>query len=256
MLSCAQDYRKGKDGMQQHIWQATLGGRAVVFTNHPGTAELDGRPSYWTGNGTLPKTVAHKNVAICMHRIPQTNDAVGEWNRWDQEEMLFSHAYFPQDAFDEVVEKNGWVFGRRQDAFVALYSLVPTTWHKPEGSLDAVGVADKPYELVARGLENAWICELGDSDAHSSFETVIEKISQSVIKGDMYLLEYHSPSQGRIVTGWDQSLVVNGEVISVHKYPRFDTAYCYAEFNSTKYDIHHGGHRLVLDFDSHERNLE
>jgi len=34
-LSTAQDYRKGKAGYQQHIWQATLGPESVVFTLNP-----------------------------------------------------------------------------------------------------------------------------------------------------------------------------------------------------------------------------
>lgn len=32
MLSCALDYRKGAPGYQQHIWQATLGNKALVYT--------------------------------------------------------------------------------------------------------------------------------------------------------------------------------------------------------------------------------
>jgi hypothetical protein len=35
MLSSAQDYRPGESGRQEHIWQATLGPDAVVFTSHP-----------------------------------------------------------------------------------------------------------------------------------------------------------------------------------------------------------------------------
>lgn len=39
LLSCAQDYRKGKMGFQQHIWQATVGNGTPVFTNHPRSTE-------------------------------------------------------------------------------------------------------------------------------------------------------------------------------------------------------------------------
>lgn len=50
MLSTAQDFRKGEHGFQQHIWQATLAPRAIVFTNHPGEYTEGGRPDLWSGN--------------------------------------------------------------------------------------------------------------------------------------------------------------------------------------------------------------
>ena len=53
MLSCAQSYRPGKPGYQQHPWQATLGPDAVVFTNHPGSNDEIARPNFWAGNGIL-----------------------------------------------------------------------------------------------------------------------------------------------------------------------------------------------------------
>ncbi|MEZ4637924.1 MAG: hypothetical protein R2856_23690 [Caldilineaceae bacterium] len=83
MLSCAQDYRPGKPGYQQHPWQATLGIDAVLFTNHPGAEDEISRPNFWGGNGVLPKAVQHRNVLIAMHHVP-ADDA-----------FPYSHAYFP-----------------------------------------------------------------------------------------------------------------------------------------------------------------
>ena len=41
LLSCAQDYRPGKPGYQQHTWQATLGIDAVLFTEPPRRCRSD-----------------------------------------------------------------------------------------------------------------------------------------------------------------------------------------------------------------------
>ena len=39
-----------------------------------------------------------------------------------------THAYFPQDHFDEVVQTGGWTIGRKGDGYVALWSHRPTVW--------------------------------------------------------------------------------------------------------------------------------
>jgi hypothetical protein len=108
MLSCALDYRKGAPGYQQHIWQATLGNKALVYTNHPGGKNLRWSPNYWAGNEILPRAAQSKNVVICIYNTPanQKND--------------FSHAYFPVKAFDEVHISGSWIFGRKKDGYVAL----------------------------------------------------------------------------------------------------------------------------------------
>lgn len=76
MLSCALDYRKGAPGYQQHIWQATLGNKALVYTNHPGGKNLRWSPNYWAGNEILPRAAQSKNVVICIYNTPanQKND--------------------------------------------------------------------------------------------------------------------------------------------------------------------------------------
>ena len=63
MVSVAQDYRKGKRGFQQQIWQATLAGQAIVHTSQPGALNVGRlRPDYWHGNETMPRAAAYRNV--------------------------------------------------------------------------------------------------------------------------------------------------------------------------------------------------
>ena len=81
MLSCAQSYRPGKPGYQQHPWQATLGPDAVVFTNHPGSNDEASRPNFWAGNGILPRVAQHENVLICIHHIPAEQVALSSDGR-------------------------------------------------------------------------------------------------------------------------------------------------------------------------------
>lgn len=246
MLSCVQNYRRGRQGFQQHIWEATLGGKAVVFTNHPGSLEYMDRPNYWMGNGVMPKAVAHKNVLICIYR------AEPAWTKLWQ-----SHVFFPQHEFDEVVTKDGWIFGRRDGGYIAVHCMNEGKWLEPEPGLyqfvyrfetqfDYSKI--KPYDFSSRGHANVWVCELGEEKTHGSFGKFAEELSAAKLEGDIYHYTYHSPSQGIVETGWDESLKVNGTEIAINDYPRYDNPYCKAEFNRDKFDIGLGDKRLLLDF--------
>ena len=67
-LSSALDYRKGKPGFQQHIWQATLGPDAIVFTLHRGNEDEQSH-KYWVGR--FPRAGQHNNLLIAIYDIPE-----------------------------------------------------------------------------------------------------------------------------------------------------------------------------------------
>ena len=111
MLSTAQDYMKSMGGDQHHIWQATLNNHAVVFTTHPGGYGDSAPDAYWHGNGFMPKSVQHKNVNITIYNTPKMPTVVL------QRILDFTHAFFPKDRFDKVVEK-------KMDGFLAKVMMV------------------------------------------------------------------------------------------------------------------------------------
>ena len=150
MLSAAVDYRPGYGGDQQHIWQATLGPDAVCFTAHPAKREGP-TPDYWTGEGTLPRVAQVENVLVAVYKI-NTMPGLYVTNR-----LLFTHAWFPKDKFDEVVERDGWVFARKGDGYLALYSRNPYRWQTEDGE-------DQDREIIAEGKTNIWLCELGSRE--------------------------------------------------------------------------------------------
>ena len=233
MLSCAQDYRPGKPGYQQHPWQATLGIDAVVFTNHPGSDDEWARPNYWAGNGILPSAVQHENVLVCVHHLPPDDP------------FPFSHAYFPRAAFDDVVERGQWVFGRKDDGYIALYSQHATRWLE-----DQHDDAHPVIELRADAVDNLWVVEMGDSSRWDSFDAFVEAIAGASITCDGLTVRYESPTIGAVEYGWGQRLRVNETAVEVHDYPRFDNPYCQAAFGDTRYLIRHSDEELVMDFDS------
>jgi len=181
-LSWVQDYRPGKPGFGQHIWQATLGGRAVVFTTHPDNVDLKDRPNYRSANGLMPRAAAYRNALVCIYRIDPFR------HRW-----FGTHAWFPKFAFDEVVEQGGWVFGRKDKCYVALRSMNTASWHGPDERVlheiypfdDAAHacVADSSYELFAPGHASVWVCELGSRDQSGGFQEFVAAVSSTTLRG-------------------------------------------------------------------------
>lgn len=244
MLSCAQDWRKGDQGYQQHVWTGVLGDEAQIFTTQP---HLDtNRVNRWAGNGCMPKAVMHRNVLVCLYRVPDV--------KWATKE---SHAWFPRFAFDDVVEQNGWVFARKGDGFAALRSQQPAEWVAPgekffkqywyTGHTPApVPQAKGPVEYLANGARNAWLCELGNPALHGTFARFVESISAAKVQGDESRLSYESPSVGLIQTGWDLPLTVAGKEIPTQPPERFATPYCQARFGERAYQIRHRDAELQI----------
>ena len=251
ILSCVQDFRSGRMGYQQHPWSGSVGGGALVFTNSPGSNDYMARPNRWAGNLCLPKVVAHGSVVICMYRIMP-----------DFVDYLCSHAYFPQHEFDEVCEADGWVFGRRNNGYVAMRSLVAARWGEVDPALfkalyhddwEAEYKRAKPYEYIAQGHQNVWAFEFGSRAENGSFERFMAGFAGAVLEGSSLGGTYLSPSQGRMTFGWKQELTVGGEPVAVHGYPRYDNPFCKAEFNTKRLEIRCGGHTAILDHDRLER---
>ena len=233
MLSAAQDYRGGKPGYQQHPWQATLDVDAVVFTNHPGADDERSRPNFWGGNCILPRVVQHQNVLICIHHVPK-NDP-----------FPFSHAYFPKDAFDTVIERKNWIFGQKGDGYIALYSQQKVSWHK-----DQHNDAHPVNEARANAPDNVWVVEMGSADQWGDFDNFVHVIETAFIEAEHLAIEYHSPSLGEIFYAWNGRFTVQNQTINLHNYPRFDNPYCQANFDSDVYNIEFGELSHTIDFRS------
>ncbi|MBR0218259.1 MAG: hypothetical protein IJQ33_03570 [Clostridia bacterium] len=247
ILSCAQDFRKGRMGYQQHPWTASLGGRAVVFTTSPASLEYENRPNKWAGNLCLPRAAQHENVLLCIYRILP-----------DFVDYLHSHLYFPRHEMDEVIEKNGFLFGRRGNGYIAVKSLLYAYWEPKDPALFRALYPDDwesrfenavDYEYMAQGHANVWAVEMGSQAENGSFEAFVEGFCQAALTGDSHDCTYLSPTLGKVTFGWNKPLTVNGAEIPLHGYKRYDNPFCQAEFDAKRLEIQCGGHKTVLDFE-------
>ncbi|MBR3642325.1 MAG: hypothetical protein IKN57_02340 [Parasporobacterium sp.] len=251
ILSCVQDFRRGRMGYQQHPWTASLGGRAVIFTTSPASLEYNNRPNRWAGNLCLPRAVQHKNVLLCIYRILP-----------DFVDYLYSHLYFPRHEMDEVTEKGGFLFGRKGEGYIAVSTLLPAYWEPKDPGLFKELYPDdwekrfadaEAYEYIAQGHANVWSVEMGSARENGSFEKFIAGFDRASLSGDSLNCRYLSPSLGELDFGWSRPLTVNGEEIPLHGYKRYDNPFCQAEFDSPRLEISCGGYGLTLDFENHKR---
>ncbi len=233
-LSGAQDFKPSMWAAQVHIWQATLDRDAYVFTTYPGGMEGGYMAGDWTG-GFLPRATFHRNVGVIQYRRPEIPLLDG---------ILFtdySHAFFPQNAFDEVVRQGAWTLGRKGGAYVALYSQHPTEWSE-----------ENDYELIADARENVWVVELGDRERFGSFQAFVDAILAATVTANERV-EYDSPSLGTVAVGWEGPMTVNGAEVDLGPYDRWDNPYCRQAFGTNVTRIEFNGQRLELDFSAPAR---
>lgn len=261
MLSSAVDWRKGSFSQQLHAWQATLDARAIVFTNHPfrplaTTGDWRDDPEsggYWNGEATAPRSAQIENVAVHVYapQWPQTNAKPFDYFHWEP----YTHAYFPQDFFDEVVQSGNWTFGRLGTAYVALWS-----WRAPkfliyDGKTQATGGRVKPFDLVASGgADNVWIVEVSrekDAGSFQAFQGALAAASVAVTpRGPAaadgispgFDVAYESPSQGHVTFGWVAPLTRRGEEIPLRGFGRFDNPWAHVASDPQEIVIQRGGY--------------
>lgn len=193
VLSSIDDFKPGSKGYQEHVLHLSLNAEANIWVNHPGERAPfgSGRPSYWAGNGYLPKVAQHRGLALALFRIDPSHDAD------------FTHAYFPTFAFDGWTERGGWFFARSGDAYAAVYAA---------GGLELQSCGpDKGRELRSPGCANAWIVRASHAAESGSFERFIESVLSmevTAVGGERVVVA--DPHYGRIELDWNGPLRVNG----------------------------------------------
>ena len=249
MLSTAQDWRGGYGGDQQSIWQATFGMEAVAFTTHPGNESLDGpTPRYWTGYGTMPRSIQLQNVVISLYDVDTTAFI------YVADQPLYTHAFLPKAKFDEAYKEDGWFFARKGEGYLALWSSDPDADWSPNSDPEEAEFGD--YEIIADGEMTIWITEVARaSDYGGDFESFKAAISSAAVTAasDNRSVEYASPSQGQLAMGWEGPMTQDGVPVVLDDFPRYDNPYGTAEFPGQRIAFEHAGQSLTLDLDEQSR---
>ncbi|MDY1037155.1 hypothetical protein [Lelliottia sp. CFBP8978] len=165
-LSSCVDHHTGEPGHQQHLVDLQFASRfdAKIWINHPGEAEPGGekRPSFWAGNGVMPRVTQVENCALMLWHIEPENA------------LPWTHIHLPIDAFEQLIATTHARIVRAGQAFAAVLCSAPL--HTIEQGLTA------GTECRAFGRDVAWYLEAGygDDAAFADFCTAIAALELHV----------------------------------------------------------------------------
>ncbi|MFC1976556.1 hypothetical protein ACFLXQ_09170 [Chloroflexota bacterium] len=236
MLCSAQDYHPGEDGVQQHIWQMTMGSDAVVFVTHPPCLSEEGshRPNFWHGNVVLPRVAQWKDMLIAVHKLPE-NDWLG-----------FTHAYFPVYAFDEYVLRDGtngqpWAFARKGEGYLALTAAQ---------GLELIKRGDNAYrELRSYGQHNVWLCQMGRAAQDGEFEEFQEKVLALDVAVEDLSVSCATLRGKNLAFGWEGPLLLDGQEQPITDFKHYENPYCVADLPTSQMEIGFGDQLMRLSFE-------
>ncbi len=197
LLTSAADFKYAKPGYQENVLQLFISPDAQAWVNHPGEHALFGcaRPSYWAGNGYLPRVNQYLGFASLIYKIDESHP------------VDFTHMYFPAAAFDSYILCENWIFAQKGESYLAAYAHNGLTLTK-EGP-------NKNKELVSPGYNNIWLIRAASAKEFSSLNDIKEKILASDMEIKVEGLEYsfNDPYYGRLSASIDNRLTVNGEAM-------------------------------------------
>ncbi len=265
-LATVVDHRAGEMRDQVHAWQAAIDEDAMVFTSHPVTEpddstewSDDGRPGYWTGEASMPRSAQHRRTALHLY-VPGWDESTDPlvWGVYGY--RPYTHAYVPQDHFDEVRQEGNWTVAAKDDAYIALWSWRAPTWRTYDPAVNATRGMTKPFDLVAEGgPDNVWIVEVGTSKDDGDLDAFVAALtaSEPAVErdDDGFAVAWTSPSSGSVEFSTTGAFVVDGEEQPLGDFPRHESPWGTVDHLATAYRLETEGSAWAVDADGWTRTV-
>jgi hypothetical protein len=197
LLSSANNFRVGERGFQENPIHLLFSATEQIWVNHPGEHALFGhaRPSYWAGNGTLPRVNQIENFASISFSLSSSHP------------VDFSHIYLPTMEFAEFQQRDSWLFVRAHNGgYGAIYCSSPLKM--------VIFGPNKEREFIAEGRNVLYLLRVGSPASFGSFQDFIAAIEHAPLKADSHSFVLEDPSLGTLEGGYGQSLQVNGTSVN------------------------------------------
>jgi hypothetical protein len=264
-LASVLDHRFGEMRDQVHSWQAAIDERAMVFTNHPVTDAAastiwadDPDPGYWTGEASMPRSAQHQRTAIHIYQ-PKWDESLDPlvWSVFGY--RPFTHAYVPQDHFDEVRRIGNWTIAAKAGGYIALWSWRAPTWREYDPTVMATNGMVQPFDLVAEGgPDNVWIVEVGGDDGGTvdDFVSAVTAVEPSVVRDELgFVVSWTSPSSGIVDFSTAGPFLVEGVEQPLGDHPRHESPWGGIDHLSRQYNLTSAGAVWSCDFDTMTREV-
>ena len=265
-LASVLDHRKGEMRDQVHSWQAAIDENAMVFTTHPVTGpakstdwSVDSGPGYWTGSASNPRSAQFERTGVHIYD-PAWDSSTDSlvWSVFGYRD--YTHAYVPQDHFDQVIQHGNWTVAERSGAYIALWSWRTPTWRTYDPTVYATRGMVKPFDLLAQGgADNVWIVEVGTSEDDGTIDDFVAALGAHapvIDKGDAgFTTSWVSPSAGPLTFGTTGAFTVAGNEVPLGDFPRHDSPWGTVDHLSAKYTLSSGSSAWNLDFDARTRHI-
>ena len=254
-LASVLDHRFGQMRDQVHAWQATIDHDALVFTTHPATDpeastnwDDDGEPGYWTGEASMPRSAQFERTAVHIYQ-PAWDEGTDAllWSVFGYRD--FTHAYVPQDHFDEVVQRGGWTVARKGGAAIALWSWRAPSWRTYDPATTATRGMVQPFDLVAAGgPDNVWVVEVADRDVGRWADDVLASTPEVERDDEGFRVRWTSPAAGDIGFGSSGPFTVGGDEVAIADFPRHESQWATVDHQARRYEVRTPEGGLTLDF--------
>jgi hypothetical protein len=206
-LAAAADFRPGERGHQEHPIQLTFSPVAQLWINHPGEAAIygAGRPSYWAGNGILPRINQYKGFASVIFDIPEDHP-VG-----------FTHLYFPTMEFHVCRHQDNWLFGEEEGSYCAVYGANGLVSQRTGPNTDR--------EFLSPGRRNIWLVRAASPEEFSTLNDFVKAYKDAALEIDSAALRFRfrDPVYGELSGGMDQGLTVQDQPVQYTGFSREGT---------------------------------
>ena len=198
-LSASIDGAAGAIGHQQHMIDIRFAAHpfARAWINHPGEDDPWGhqRPSYWAGNGSMPRVGQYGNAALMLYDIPP------------EHRIDFTHVFAPTDAFDHREIHGDWLVLKSGSAFAALRACAPL-----EKVMAGPG---ENREIRSCTRKAGWIVIVGDLarelSEQAALANVLDLLEKTVVQFDAstMTLSLQQPQAPLLTLSYEHGLSVN-----------------------------------------------
>lgn len=225
-LSTAQMHVPKTFGDQQHIGGALIHDTSV-FVTHPAKAFFKDNsrnfsPSYWVGHGIMPFAYQHENTQLTVF------DLTGRKGYLEKKRAYFSHCYFPESKFNQVIYTNNAIIGVKNNAMVGIQGLHEIS------RFDEV-------ELRQLGKHTAWAITVVSQD-DMTLEAFKQHLLRHTIIHDKHRYVYNTIE----IDSKSYQVFVDNKLINT-EYDRFESIYTHTKRNPEDIVIGHQGVTLHLN---------